>query len=649
MSDDVSLKELLQELAEQRGFDFRGYKRTTLERRFRKRMFELSIGEYAQYGEYIRKNPEEIDKLLTTILINVTAFFRDPPAWEILRHEILPPLLTQLKPGSSFRAWSAGCASGEEAYSIAIILAEFFGPRISEFDLKIYATDIDEEELTKARRAEYSTEAMRRVRAAWQEKYFHGKDRLRVNREIRRLVIFGRSNLAHDAPISHVDLLVCRNVLIYFDSELQQQILARLHYALEPRGILFLGKSESQLANSTLFRFLNAHWRIFQRITAANLKSRAEGAQPTPEQDTAVFARTREELDSLRIQQRSMLDTLRLGVLVLAPDDTIIQSNSPALTLYGLSPTNLLGKKLQDTDFFVRTPELESNLQNSRLSNEPIRFPSRIKLGSEERLLEITIRPVMDERGERTGTFLYCENVTTQEELQTTVEKLGATSEALQSANQELETTNEELQSTNEELETTNEELQSTNEELETTNEELQSLNEELETTNQELEERSKELDQLNSAYAQTLEQIRLPVMLVNQEGRIEFWNSMALRLVGFKSKPPMELRIEQLPLPEQLRNLMIRRHRAVLVKQHPMVARNQPLGGKLKASADIYFSAIPREDRSTSVLIMFEPHTAPAKDGKPSGDKHLRAATRKNAGVRKNALARKRKAKRSL
>src|ERR1051326_3565025 len=172
MTRDVSLKDLLQELAEQRGFDFRGYKKTTLERRFRKRMFQLNLGTYGAYSDYIRDNPDEATELLNTILINVTEFFRDPPAWEILRNEILPPMLKALKSGASFRSGSAGCASGEEAYSIAIILSEFFGPRIAEYDVKIYATDIDDDALTTARRGEYSAEALRRIRPGGPAKPF---------------------------------------------------------------------------------------------------------------------------------------------------------------------------------------------------------------------------------------------------------------------------------------------------------------------------------------------------------------------------------------------------------------------------------------------------------------------------------------------
>ena len=588
MSKEVTLKDLLQELAEQRQFDFRGYKRTTMERRFRKRMFQLNIGSYGEYAEYIRKHADEVDGLLTTLLINVTEFFRDPAAWEILQRDMLPAMVRQLKPGDSLRAWSAGCASGEEAYSIAILLTELLGSRIAEFDVKVYATDIDREALETARRGEYSPEALRRVRPQWREKYFYGTEKLRVNRELRRRVIFGQSNLAHDAPISHVNLLVCRNVLIYFDTELQKHILGRLYYALEPGGILFLGKSESQLSNSRQFRRLSARWRIFQRVMPAHVAS--ELLAPEQKQD---------EAESLRRRQQFMMETLRLGVLVLGLDDTVTENNAAMLTLYGLAPANLAGKRLQDTDIFLHTPELGTHLQSSRGSNESLRFQSRIRAGKQERVLELTLRPLLDESGERTGTLLYCDDVTAHETLQATIEELESTGEELHSANEELETTNEELQSTNEELETTNEELQSTNEELETTNEELQSLNEELETTNQELEERGKELDQLNSVYAETLEQVGMPVMLVNQDGQIQFWNSAALRLFGFKSKALVDFQLEQLPLPAQLRSLIIRRHRAVLQKQQPTVARGQRIEGK-RGTLDIHFSVIRDQERGS-------------------------------------------------
>lgn len=632
MSKDVTLKELLQELAEQRSFDFRGYKPATLERRFRRRMSQLRIGGYVDYRKYLEKNPKEVNELLNTILINVTEFFRDPPAWEILRQDLLPPLLKNPTSGSSFRAWSAGCASGEEAYSIAILLSEFFGPRLPEYDIKIYATDIDEEALTTARRGEYSAEALRRIRPEWKGKYFHGKGPLRVNRELRKLVIFGRSNLVQNAPISHVNLLLCRNVLIYFNSELQKQVFARLYYALEPEGILFLGKSESQLTDSSQFRRLNARWRIFRRITPG-ISMEADSEAQGNEEQMPGSDRSHKELDELRLRQQYLFETVRLGVLLLSPDDNITQHNSALLTLCGLPAGRLVGKKLQDTDLLTRTPELGPELQECRITNQTRHFQSRIRVGNEARLIEITLRPILDDRGRHSATFVYFEDETAQEKLQSTIEELESTTEELQSANEELETTNEELQSTNEELETTNEELQSTNEELETTNEELQSLNEELETTNQELEERRKDLNGLSTLYAQTLEKIRSPIMLVDNEDKIQFWNSMALRLFGFRSKPPVELRLDQLPLPEPVRNLVIRRHRAAIEQRKTLIARKQALLGKASSVVDIHFSPVNREDES-SVLITFEMDNSDATPSTSQGNsKPKRSQGRRQAG----------------
>ncbi|HZE25873.1 MAG TPA: hypothetical protein VE083_00730 [Terriglobales bacterium] len=235
----------------------------------------------------------------------------------------------------------------------------------------------------------------------------------------------------------------------------------------------------------------------------------------------------------------------------------------------------------------MRTPELGWHVQASRLNNESARFEGRIRVGMEDRFLEISIRPMLDEPGQRTGTYVCCDDVSAQDKLQTTVP--------------ELESTGEELQSANEELETINEELQSTNEELESTNEELKSLNDELEV-------RGQDLDQINDVYLRTLEKIRPPRNARHEDMRIEFWNTMALRLFGFRRKPPIALHWEQLPLPPAIRRLLIRRHRGVLSKQRPIVVQNQALGGKLRARFDIHLSLIPKEDHTKNVLIMFEP-----------------------------------------
>src|SRR5262249_25420257 len=287
------------------------------ERRLKKRMAEVGVRDYSSYMEHVRANSDEVNALLNTVLINITEFFRDPQAWEYLRQKVLPSLLRDKRAGEGFRAWCAGCASGEEVYSLAILIAEFLGNKLPEHDVRIYATDIDDDALNIARRAEYPAEKLRRLRAEWRSKYFQqNRSNYRVNREIRRMVVFGRSNLAHDAPISHVNLIICRNVLIYFGAEAQRQILTRLHYALEKDGVVFFGKAESQLTNSQLFVPLNSRWRIFRR---------AEDAQPPAlrrreiEEDlmTPRESHNNEELELLQLQQRYLLDTLGSGVIAL--------------------------------------------------------------------------------------------------------------------------------------------------------------------------------------------------------------------------------------------------------------------------------------------------------------------------------------------
>lgn len=247
MDEKHTLKELLTQLAEELDLDLRGYKHTTLQRRLARRMQQLGLRSYGEYLKFFRGRPAEKNQLLNTVLINVTEFFRDPQAWDYLAHEVLPEQIKNFASGSVFKVWCAGCSTGEEAYSAAMMVSESLGPRLREYNVKVYATDNDEDALTVARRGEYTEANLRLVPKNIRDKYFTGNQKLRVIRELRKLVIFGRANLFRDSPISHVDLLICRNVLIYFDPLAQQQILSRLRYALNEGGVLFLGKSEWQL------------------------------------------------------------------------------------------------------------------------------------------------------------------------------------------------------------------------------------------------------------------------------------------------------------------------------------------------------------------------------------------------------------------
>ncbi len=605
----VTLKELLQQLAEERNLDLRGYKHSSLERRLRHRMFQIRVGSYADYSAYIRDNPAEVNELLNAVLINVTQFFRDPQAWELLRSEFLPELAQSMTPGSSFRAWSAGCATGEEAYSLAILLMEHFKGKPQENDIKVYATDVDEQALKVARRGEYTAEKLRHVRPEWQEKYFTGDKLCHVNRDIRRLVIFGHSNLVSDAPISHVQLLLCRNVLIYFDSPLQKQILYRLHYGLEPRGVLMLGKAESQMGQSSLFRVLNSKWRIFQRFEPEDREYIRERRMLVAREEVPM-AKASQDHDLLKLYHEALLETLQPGVLVLDSRGVIISDNEAVARLWNLKE-KIAGRSIEETAIPSRCPELLVRLETIRKSagQTSFEYASRVDDGDEERNLAVTLKAIVSPGGGNVGTLIHVEDTTPRQKLQNTAERLQTTSQELQSTNEELETTNEELQSTNEELETTNEELQSTNEELETTNEELQALNEELATTNEELEVRTKELDDLSTRYSAMLAKVPLPLMLVADEGRVQLWNENAENFFGLSAKSVVGLRLEQLPFPESLRKPLARQYREALARGLPKVLRNKYIEMEaFRGPLDIRFTPVTSQDSSTGMMIiMFE------------------------------------------
>jgi two-component system, chemotaxis family, CheB/CheR fusion protein len=251
MTSDGSLDALLDYLKRTRGFDFTGYKRTTLERRIAKRMEEVRIDSHAAYLDYLEVHPDEHVFLFNTILINVTGFFRDPAAWELIGDAIVPRLLDAIGDSQPIRVWCAGCASGEETYTLAMVLAEALGEQQYLDRVKIYGTDVDEEALAEARHAIYTAKAVEAVPEALRERYFERHEqRYAFRKHLRRTVIFGRNDLVQDAPISRIDLLTCRNTLMYFNADTQDSIVNRFHFALNDWGYLYLGKSEMLIAHS---------------------------------------------------------------------------------------------------------------------------------------------------------------------------------------------------------------------------------------------------------------------------------------------------------------------------------------------------------------------------------------------------------------
>ncbi len=280
---DSDFEALLNYLKRARGFDFTGYKRPSLMRLMRKRMAKVGVESFSEYLDYLEANSIELTHLFDALLLNVTTFFRDATAWNYLTEEIVPLILANKTENEPIRVWSAGCASGEEAHTLAIILAEALGVEAFRSRVKIYATDVDEDALSRGRLASYSDKELRDVPDTLREQYFEpSRTHYTFRNDLRRCVIFGRHDLVQDAPISRLDLLVCRNTLMYFNAETQGRILARFHFALKNTGFLFVGKAEMLLTHVNLFNPVQLKYRIFSKVPKLTLRDRQPLTTGTP-------------------------------------------------------------------------------------------------------------------------------------------------------------------------------------------------------------------------------------------------------------------------------------------------------------------------------------------------------------------------------
>jgi two-component system CheB/CheR fusion protein len=522
---------LLNYLVTARGFDFHGYKPTTLARRIRKRMAALEIDSFAAYQDHLEVHPDEFTALFNTILINVTSFFRDPQAWEGARSQVIPRIVSAKAPGEPIRAWSAGCASGEEAYTIAMVLAEELGVDQFRERVKIYATDVDEDALNAARHAGYTARQVESVPPELLDRYFEHLDGMYLFRkDLRRQVIFGRHDLLADAPISRVDLLTCRNTLMYFNSEAQARILSRFHFALNEGGFLMLGRAETLLTHGPTFTPVDLKRRISQKVPRGN------SARPAPSPDKSPDG----EWDRQTRLPEVGFQASPVPQLLVDSSGTVASINERARALFGLRAEDV-GRPLRDLQLSYRPADLRSLIDQATTDRRPISVKAvewRPSSG-ESRWLDVQVAPLGDSNGGDAGTLIAYTDVTSHRqltrELEQSHQELETAYEELQSTNEELETTNEELQSTVEELETTNEELQSTNEELETMNEELQSTNEELQTINDELRQRGEELNAANAFLQSVMTSLRGGVAVVDRELRLLAWSRHAEDLWGLR------------------------------------------------------------------------------------------------------------------
>ncbi len=528
-SDDRGFDALLLYLKQSRGFDFSGYKRSSLQRRIQKQMQLRNITSFTDYVDYLEVYPDEFVILFNAILINVTAFFRDASAWDHLSSHVLAPLLQAVATQDPIRVWDAGCASGEEAYTLVIVLAELLGIEQFRQRVKIYATDVDEEALVQARVASYSTQDLKSVPVELQEKYFEpAGGRYGFRADLRRCVIFGRHDLLQDAPISRLDLLVCRNTLMYFNAETQGRILERFHFGLKDSGVLFLGRAEMLLTHAKLFAPLSLPHRIFSRVAKLHRRNH----QPL------VMAQS-DEVSTMQLQNAA-LNAVPLSQLIIDHQGRLAMANTHACHQFKITVEDL-GKLLQDLELSYRPVELRSRIEQVYADRHPILIPAvaRPLVDGTVQYLDVQLTPLAENGGDLLGISITFTDITEafnlQAELQQANQALAITNEKLLVTNETLETTNEELQSTNEELETTNEELESSNEELETINEELQSTNAELQDLNHNLQERTWQVDQANAFLKSILESIQAGVVVIDSDGNILSWNAETENLWGLR------------------------------------------------------------------------------------------------------------------
>jgi len=533
------------------GNDFHGYKRNTFLRRVQRRMQVVQVPDIEKYAARLKKDRDEVHHLFQDLLIGVTQFFRDPKEFEALRKE-LPALLHGKGPADQFRVWVLGCATGEEAYSIAIMISEQLEKVDHAPAVQIFATDLDARALGAARAGRYSNAIADFVTPERLARWFVREgDTYRVVKELREMCIFSPHNLIKDAPFSRIDLLSCRNLLIYLNTELQNRVIPIFHFSLRPDGLLFLGSSENVTRHQKLFTPVDRRNRLFRRLQTPTkvlpeFPLGARGALADVP-STKVTAPVRPAGLAATISRRAEQVAERYGpAYVIIDTDQQVLHFSGRTGKYlepasGMASLNLLNLIHRDLRLDLRSALHHAIDQKERV--EHLRIP--IKDNGRSRLVSMIIEPLMDGKDVTALVVLFQDAGAVPKPAPATesrkgvsdahVERLEAelrlTKERLQATIEELESTNEELKSSNEEYQSINEELQSSNEELETSKEELQSVNEELQTVNAELDIRVRDLAKANSDLRNLLESTQIATIFLDNDLRVRSFTPAATEI----------------------------------------------------------------------------------------------------------------------
>ncbi|MBK5275400.1 MAG: PAS domain-containing protein [Desulfuromonadales bacterium] len=556
--DQSALEKVLILLRAKTGHDFSLYKKNTVYRRIERRMNVHQINRIASYVRYLQENPQEIELLFKELLIGVTSFFRDPEAWEQLRGVVIPALLARRPTGGLLRAWSVGCSTGEEAYSLAIAFKESQEQVQSTEDIKlqIFATDLDQDAITKARLGFYPAGIASDVSAKQLSRYFVKEENgYRVCKEIREMVTYATQNVIMDPPFTKLDILICRNLLIYLTPELQKKLIPLFHYSLTTGGVLFLGSAEAISTFTDLFEPLNIKARLFRRRESAlQAEALAFSALLVP-----PLPGVPKELSMLK--PAANLQTLADQLLLqhFSPPAVLVNDKGDILYISGRTGKYLepaAGKANWNIFAMARDGlrfELGNAFQKALRQKEAVSVKG-LKAGTNggTQNVDITVRAIEEPEALRGMVMIVFNDVATPLEKKASGSSRSAASgnarvpeleqelqhfrEALETTREEMQSSQEELKSTNEELQSTNEELQSTNEELTTSREEMQSLNEELQTVNAEQQAKMDEFSRVNNDMRNLLNSTEIVTVFLDNELRIRRFTPGADKL--FKLLP---------------------------------------------------------------------------------------------------------------
>ena len=547
-----ALQKIFIVLRSQTGHDFSAYKQNTICRRIERRMDVHRIDKISNYVRHLQENSQEVNTLFKELLIGVTNFFRDKDAFEVLKNTALPQILEGKPKDFVIRAWVAGCSSGEEAYSTAIILRECTERLKKHVGIQIFATDIDDNALETARAGVYPASISADVSAERLKRFFAAQDNVyRVRKDIREMLVFAPQDIIKDPPFTKLDLICCRNLLIYLNSALQKKLLPLFHYSLNPGGILFLGSSETTGGFADLFSPIDKKWKIFRRQGSwPGSRPVAFLVTPTIERTDAGNEEKPLEPNLRQLAEKALLDNY-------APPSAIINAKGDILYIHGRT-----GKYLEPAPGEAQLNiydmareglklELPSAIRKAKSQKKAVIYKGlQVRINGGTETVNLTVRPLVTSQTPSKLMIVLFEAIAplgpnepgekrrtpgekTDARIEALEKKLQYSNENLQTTIEELETSNEELNSTNEELQSTNEELQSTNEELETSKEEQQSLNEELMTVNSELQSKIEELTNASNDMKNLLDSTQIPTIFLDLDLCIKRFTSFATSVVN--------------------------------------------------------------------------------------------------------------------